>query len=92
MIKPFHEAVVESIKSIDVERGLIVIAFGNLLKGVKLPKGHDEIVAAWMEKGHARMKYEHDNEIGGTDESIAWTFFEEVKASVLSQKPAKPTS
>ncbi len=43
-LRPFHEAVVDIIRAATLE-GLACLAM--LIRKTKIPKGHDEIIAAW---------------------------------------------
>lgn len=45
--KPFHESVVDAINRADAAQ---LSFLGDLIKGTKIPKNHDEIVAAWEKR------------------------------------------
>ncbi len=53
--RPFHETIVDAIYHIDSSVDFAVLA--PLIKATKIPKGHDEIIAAWNDRsnllGHA---------------------------------------
>ena len=45
--RPFHETIVDAIRRVSVYN-LPLLA--DLIRETKIPKGHDEIIAAWKEK------------------------------------------
>jgi hypothetical protein len=68
--KPFHESIVDAIHRAKAPTDLA--ALGQLIHESKIPKGHDEIAAAWIGKS---------GELGLNDDA-------DVADSVMSQKPA----
>lgn len=44
-LKPFHESIVDSIQQVSSHDDMTTL--GSLIKGTKIPKGHDAIVEAW---------------------------------------------
>lgn len=46
--RPFHETIVDAINRAASSAELAVLA--PLIKGTKIPKGHDEIIAAWNDR------------------------------------------
>ena len=47
-LRPFHETIVDAIERVDDTRGLALLSL--LIKETKIPKGHDEIIAAWRKQ------------------------------------------
>ena len=68
MKRPFHETVVEAIQQAS-SAGLVCL--GTLIRATKIPKGHDEIIAAWNER--RKVMHWGDDDLG-------------VPASLLEQK------
>jgi hypothetical protein len=44
-LKPFHESIVDAIKQAELSFHFQILA--QIIKTTKIPKGHDEILAAW---------------------------------------------
>lgn len=46
-LKPFHESIVDAINRAEGEGVAVAYALAELIKGTKIPKGHDAIIEAW---------------------------------------------
>ena len=46
--RPFHKTIIDAIRGASNDDALMNL--GDLIKATKIPKGHDEIIAAWKQR------------------------------------------
>lgn len=77
-LRPFHETIVDAIRSVRNKDLVQLALLGNLIRGTRIPAGHDEIIAAWREQ------------VVGTH-LLEWGPGLDVVVSILAQKPKPMT-
>jgi hypothetical protein len=78
MRRPFHEAIICVIQS---SRGSELVPIARILEGTVIPKGHDEIVAAWRSK--AKEQGFTEDSIEGVAQSLLLHKKEQVEKNEL---------
>lgn len=87
-LKPFHESVVDMINENPVGAISTFETIGAMLLRTKLPKDHDLVSSAWMQKTEEHV----EDKLGTVEMAELYEFAIEVNESILSQKIVAPTS